>query len=160
MWFVLRISIFWLNSSFISYIVFLVLLSHLFAFIFILLEFNQMFIHVPFNFIDHYYNHSFEFFVWDFFHFTIISVSYCGVADFWSSCIVLFFHSFYVSALRFSYLRPSHWLKVLITCRLSADIFLILRQDNVVVGLRCYFPPLDWLRNSSIAKHMSSCSGH
>lgn len=48
------------------------------------------------DFVAHSYNYSFEFFVWDFIHFTVVSIHYCGIADFWRSHAALFFSIFLV----------------------------------------------------------------
>jgi hypothetical protein len=58
-----------------------------------------------------------------------------------------FFKISYVSA----YIKPSHWLEVLITCSLSVEIVSIFKQDSVVAGLRCFFLPLD-SGHGSVAK--------
>jgi hypothetical protein len=43
---------------------------------------------VLFNFSDH-SNHSFDFIVWDFIHFTIYQILYCGIIDFWRRLIAI-----------------------------------------------------------------------
>jgi hypothetical protein len=61
---------------------------------------------------------------------------------------------FYVSALRFVHWRPSHLL-VLITCKLSVEIFLMFRQDSVVTRLKWPLP-LDW-GYGLVAKDSPAC---
>jgi hypothetical protein len=62
-----------------------------------------------------------------------------------SYCLV--FHISYVCVLGFAHTMSSQ-LEVLITCSLSVNVFLIFRQNCVVVGLRCNFLPLVWLQLS------------
>jgi hypothetical protein len=70
----------------------LALLSCIFQlFICILFGFIWVFIHVIFNFIDHSYNHFFEFFLWTFLLFTFLNVYYGGFTDFWRCFSASFF---------------------------------------------------------------------
>jgi hypothetical protein len=96
------------------------------------LEFIQVFIHALFNFLGH----SFEVFALHFIHFSILSVCYTGVVDFWRSYMPLFFHISFVSALGFVHLRPCNWLEILITCSHFVEVFSMFKQD-VVLRLMC-----------------------
>jgi hypothetical protein len=57
--------------------------------------------------------------------------------------MLLFFLITCVSMLGVTHLRPSHWLKGLITCSLSVEKVSMFRQDSEVAWLRCYFWPLE-----------------
>jgi hypothetical protein len=70
-----------LDCSFISYIAFLISFSCFFIF----------------DFVNHFYNHSFEFVTQYFIHFNILVISYCGIVFFCRSYIVFFiFLSLYI----------------------------------------------------------------
>jgi hypothetical protein len=60
---------------------------------------------VLFNYIDYFYDHSFEFCVWGFIYFTIICVCYCGVSDFRELCCpVLKIHIIYIHICKYVYI--------------------------------------------------------
>jgi hypothetical protein len=103
-----------------------------------------VFIHVLFNFVDHSYIHSFEFYVGVFILFTILNAKYYEVVDFWRYNFALFFHISCLSALGFVHLRPSHLLEVLMTFSLSVEMFPMFRQNGVVAELWYSFSPVDW----------------
>jgi hypothetical protein len=73
---------------------------------------------------------------------------------------VAFFLLFsWICAFTFVHLRLHLWLKILITCSLSVEMFLMFRQYWVVVWLVYIFSSLD-LVYSSVAKISPMCSGH
>jgi hypothetical protein len=151
--FISRISMWFFHNFYIFIRLFVHMLHYLNqVFISSLWKFIQVFIHVRFNFIDH----SFKFFV---ISFTIISFWNHGDFDLWKNHIALILHISYASALGFVHLRASHWLEVLITFRISVEVFSNFWQYCVVTGLSYSFSLLDW-GYSSVAKHLPSCQGH
>jgi hypothetical protein len=110
--------------------------------------------------------------LWDFIHFTIISVCYCAVVKFWKSHVVLFFHISHISALGFVHLRQSCWLEVLMTCSLSVKYYLCVEQCSsqvevlyltldLVYGLghQAWFLEAIRLRKSNRSLSLSPLSG-
>jgi hypothetical protein len=102
-----------------------------------------MLIHVLFNFVDISCHCSFD----------LLEISSPSFKFFIVKLLIfrgdtlLYLIILLVFMLRFTHLRLSHWLEVLTT-----------RQDSIVVGLMCYFSPLDWGRFSNQA--FTQCSRH
>jgi hypothetical protein len=134
-----------------------ILFEFIHLFICIFFEFSQMLIHVFFNSTGHSY-HFFEFAFWDF---TVIPVLYCEIVDFWRRCWLCFCAITCIPMLGFMHLWPGFRLEVLISWTLSVEVFTMFRQNSkcLVAELWCIFSSLDWGCGSMSHIH-PQCSRH